>query len=218
MYKQTSYGAIRDSLQPGDIVAFGGRGLFSKIIKIATGYPASHIGIVMETKLAIEGEAQPGRIVWLLESTTLYKNKDTGKDERGVFERRMSTRVDEYNGEIWVLPLAADIRAEIDWKRFFDLAVAEKGKGYDMAGAILSAGILPIPSFWNKSVFCSNLAVWLLKSAGLKRLAKVLPEAVNPRELVRMKLYQDDYFQIKGKSKELGGFNTRCPWLSNFAG
>lgn len=214
MMNAATYAAVRPALRQGDVIAFGGRGLFSSIIKAVTFSPVSHVGIVMQTKLAIEGSAQPGMIVSVLESTTLYKPKD-GPAVRGVSENRLSDRVDEYDGQMWWLPLAERVRAQIDWAKFFDLCWREKGRGYNMPQALLAG--LPIPQFFSsdKNRFCSQLVAHALKEAGVADLRKVNPANVNPQELCSMRLYSDDYVQLKGKPREIPLYNRTQPWLAN---
>lgn len=44
------YDRVRDRMQPGDIIAFSGKGNFSELIKWVTRSEVSHIGIVFESK------------------------------------------------------------------------------------------------------------------------------------------------------------------------
>ena len=208
-------------------MTFGGEGLFSDIIKLSTGLseglfrpsPVSHSAIIMENQMSIPetGGPQPGKIVWILESTTLYKNKTTGVEEKGIYPRPASDRVAEYKGNIWVAFLREEYRAQVDWVKYMDLCWRQRGKGYNMAGAILAGGWIPFTSRWTDKMFCSQLVVWLLKESGVKELKNVVPAAVNPQELAEMELWEPVYYQIKGpKRKDIPRFGTRAPYLGNF--
>lgn len=215
MIQHTTYEWVRPLLRPGDIVAMGGKGNFSSIIKFFTRSPVSHVAIVMEQRVSLNGEAQDGKTVWLLESTTLYHNRETGKQERGVYERRMSTRVHEYDGDMWVLMLSDEARAGIDWKKYMDICFREQGRGYNMGGALAAGLPFPLPT-WRDSMFCSQLAVHALKESGCLPLRNVLPQAVNPQELCETKLFQPTYYQIKGAPRSVPRFNSRAAVVSNF--
>jgi cell wall-associated NlpC family hydrolase len=50
----------RNKMRPGDVIAFSGKGNFSEIIKWATRASVSHVGVVLQSKLLIEGDPQQG--------------------------------------------------------------------------------------------------------------------------------------------------------------
>lgn len=54
------YKNVRDQMQPGDVIAFSGKGNFSDIIKWATRANVSHTGIILQSKLLIDDEPQKG--------------------------------------------------------------------------------------------------------------------------------------------------------------
>jgi len=41
---------LRDQMYPGDIIAFGGKTQFSRVIKGFTGSPVSHVAILLKTR------------------------------------------------------------------------------------------------------------------------------------------------------------------------
>ena len=93
-HKTQTYAQVRSKMQPGDIVAFGGKGAFSDIIKFATASAVSHVGVIYESKALIDGGTQAGHIVDVMESTTL--NYKGGKAISGVQRNRLSDHVDYY--------------------------------------------------------------------------------------------------------------------------
>ena len=49
--EQISYSDARKLMKPGDVIAFGGKGHFSEIIKFATFSDVSHVGVILQTKI-----------------------------------------------------------------------------------------------------------------------------------------------------------------------
>ena len=98
-WKSTQYKEVRDHMQPGDIIAFGGKGNFSGIIKWATRSAVSHVGIILQSKLLINDNPQDGMFNQIIESTSL-------NGFSGVTISGLSDRIDTYDGEIWWLPLS----------------------------------------------------------------------------------------------------------------
>lgn len=213
--KRITYAEARPKMKPGDVIAFSGKGHFSEIIKMATFSEVSHVGVILKTKVADHaGERYFNQII---ESTSLH-------GFNGVQVSRFSDRLSDYNGEIWWLPLRVDLRKDAkkhdDFYEFlFNQAKAEKP--YDMPQAVKSAldlgDDLPFglqgPGY-NKEdfsrFFCSELV-----AAGLER-AKVVKTVnaseVTPIDLCRWKIYEDDYYVLKGDvQKEISRFNRLNP-------
>jgi hypothetical protein len=51
---QITYEKARSKMQAGDVIAFGGKGHFSEIIKFATLSDISHVGVILQTKVPEE--------------------------------------------------------------------------------------------------------------------------------------------------------------------
>jgi hypothetical protein len=213
MLSSVTYKSIRTEIRPGDIIAFGGVGMFSSVIKFFTRSAISHVGIVMENKMVLENSPQPGKIVYMIESTTLSKNGVKGIQVNPLSDRL--AEIESMGGSAWVLFLNESIRSEVNWKTFFDTCWAERGKSYNMPAAILAG--LPLPNFIQRSAkFCSQLVIYTLKKSGVSRLQKVLPASVNPQELCEMNIFSSRYYQVVGKQKEIRNFNSKTPWMMNF--
>ena len=216
-HKTQTYAQVRSKMQPGDIVAFGGKGAFSDIIKFATASAVSHVGVIYESKSLIDGGTQAGHIVDVMESTTL--NYKGGKAISGVQRNRLSDHVDYYEGQIWWLPLSAKIRAALDLAKFIDFLLNQDHKAYDMPQAVLSAIDATdrvTPQGWlthNKEdfgkFFCSELAAAALEAGGA--IKKINSAEVTPVDLCNFKLYTSDYVQIKGAKKVIKGHNSNDP-------
>jgi hypothetical protein len=201
------YDILRPVIQPGDIIAFGGECIISKIIMLATNSPVSHVGIVERTN--------QDNGFWtnmLMESTTLNGTS-------GVVRTRLSERLQDYRGRVWWLPLSEETRAKLDMDKFWIWLENQNGKPYNARGAIKSAldifEKIPFIGKWfrnresYKRLFCSHLVAGALKAAG------VLPQGINPseitpRDLTAMRLYSYDV-QLKGEVKEVKNFNRFSP-------
>jgi hypothetical protein len=116
--KTALYSEVRSQMRPGDVIAFAGKDNFSDLIKWATRSNVSHVGVVFESKVMFEGETQPGTIVDVMESTTLYVDPETKKRTSGVQRNRLSDRIKYHDGQIWWLPLSSQARAKLKLKEF----------------------------------------------------------------------------------------------------
>lgn len=213
--KQINYNEARHLMKPGDVIAFGGKGNFSEIIKFATFSDVSHVGVILQTKIA---EDDSGRFFnQIIESATI-------RGFSGVNISRFSDRLDAYEGELWWLQLKKEIRNNsFDQKSFFDFLFnqAKAKKEYDMPQAVKSAmdalDTLPFgmrgPGFNREDFskfFCSELVSAGLEIAGA--VGNVNTSEVTPIDLCRWNIYENDYYQLKGdKSMKISRFNTASP-------
>ena len=213
--KQITYDEARSLMKPGDVIAFGGKGHFSEIIKFATFSSVSHVGVILQTKIP---EDDTGRFFnQIIESTSL-------NGFNGVNVSRFSDRINAYDGELWWLPLKTEIRNNsFDQKKFFNFLFnqAKDRKPYDTPQAIKSAidalDNLPFGSHgpaYNREdfskFFCSELVSAGLEVAG--SVGSVNASEVTPIDLCRWNIYEDSYYQLKGESsKRISRFNTASP-------
>ena len=201
------YDVVRPIIRPGDVIAFGGECLTSKVIMIATNSPVSHVGVVERTN--------KNNGIWtntLVESTTL-------NGISGVVRTRFSERIQDYRGAIWWLPLSDEFRAKLDMPKFWSWLERQVGKPYNAHGAIDSAldvfEKLPLIGKWfrneekYKRLFCSHLVCGALKmSGGLPSCLN--PAEMTPRDLTAMNIYSL-CVQLKGEVKEIKNFNRFPP-------
>ncbi len=213
---EARYDEVRRHMRPGDVIAFGGKGHFSEIIKFATRSVVSHVGVIFQVDRT--GDQFKNLVI---ESTTL-----NGK--AGVQINFMSQRIRQYKGEVWWLPLAEQHSGIVQGSEaFFEFLRIQVGKEYDMVQAIQS-GTDTFDNLWGLSVatlakedfdkfFCSELVVAGLEAAGVFGNLNVNASEVTPIDLCRLKLYGSErapgtgprYYQIGGDERQrITRFNT----------
>lgn len=206
------YKEVRKQMKPGDIVAFGGKGNFSEIIKWATRSTVSHVGIIMQSKMLIDDKPQAGMFNQIIESTSL-------NGFSGVTISRLSDRVDTYSGEMWWLPLSNKSKEKLEFEKFFNFLLHQNRKEYDMPQAVGSAldalDKVPVVGRITRNeedfsrFFCSELAAAGLEAGGV--IGSINASEVTPIDLCKFNIYAPDYYQIKGGLKPIGGYNTLDP-------
>ena len=208
-----SYDEVRERMRPGDVLAFGGKGNASDIIKFATLSDVSHVAVILQTK-ALNDNSQRF-FNEIIESTTLH-------GAAGVRTSRLSECLASYEGEIWWLPLDEQVRAScFDEVKFYDFLFRQQGKEYDLWQTI-NAGLdlldkLPFgfsgPTLNKEDLskfFCSELVAAAFESAGVT--GPINASEVTPIDLCRWRIYQSTYYQIKGDpGKRISRFNTASP-------
>lgn len=206
-----TYEEAREKMQPGDVIAFSGKGDVSEIIKLFTKSEVSHVGVVFKTKQV--NDTEPDRFMnTLMESTSLNGSS-------GVLMTLLSDRVKNYHGNLWWLPLSAASRKKLKIVEFFDFLVKQEGKSYDTKQAIKSAidALDDIPFLrglnYNKEdyskFFCSELVTAALEYAGV--INNVNSSEVTPIDLCNFNIYDNTYYQLKGADTLIKGFNSVKP-------
>ncbi len=213
--ERMAYSDARERMKPGDVIAFGGKGHFSELIKFATRSDVSHVGVILQTQVVAD---QTDRFFnQIIESTSLHNYS-------GVVISRLSDRLDVYDGEIWWLPLNDTLRRDrFDAKLFYDFLFnqAQQRKGYDVPQALKSAvdtlDQLPFglhgPGYNSEDFsrfFCSELVAAGLESAGT--VGRINASEVTPIDLCRWQIFDDTYYQLKGSAdRSISRFNTMDP-------
>ena len=154
------YEAIRQRLDTGDIVLFGGKGGISTGIKWFTGSRWSHVGMVIRHDLGV--------MLW--ESTTLIaKNIPdvmTGTVRKGVQLVSLSDRLRTYSGEVCIRLLNVDRQPSINTA----LAILReelKGRQYETDKLSMISGRLGLDRDEDlSSLFCSELVAEAYQVAG----------------------------------------------------
>ena len=191
---EETYKQYRPRMQPGDVIAFGGEGLYSWLIKWKTGSEVSHVGIVMQTCFYDGGIlSTKDSILHICESTTLYKGNP------GVSVNTLSERVRMYKGEIWWLPLNHWSRERFNSLAMSQFLRGEEHKPYDMEQAIKSAidYFEDVPVYSNLvknneddgAWFCSELVTKALKVGGVLDMGINSAEQT-PQDVVEFGIYR----------------------------
>jgi len=213
-WKRAKYDDVRSKMKPGDVIAFGGKGNFSELIKWATRSTVSHVGVIMQSKMLIEGGVEKRRFFnQIIESTSIAGFS-------GVVINRLSDRINRYEGEIWWLPLGTEVRRKLKLKRFFDWCLRQKGKPYDTPQAVKSAidALDNVPLIGGATYnvedfskfFCSELVTAALEKGGV--IKNINSSEVTPIDLCTFDLYHEHYFQLsKGAKKAINGHNSSDP-------
>lgn len=210
--KPILYQEARARMKAGDVIAFSGKGDFSELIKWATRSNISHVGVILQSKLLIDQQAQEGIFNQIIESTSL-------NGFSGVLISRLTDRLNTYDGEIWWLPIRQEIYEKMDKKKFYDFLLHQERKKYDMPQAIKSAldALDSVPVVGRAThnredfsrFFCSELVAAALEAAGA--IKTINSSEVTPIDLCSFALYEDDYYQLKGNLKAIHCYNTTDP-------
>ncbi|MDD2598956.1 MAG: hypothetical protein PHO37_07015 [Kiritimatiellae bacterium] len=203
--QQVDYDAIKERIKPGDMIVFSGRKRFERLIRLVTRSIISHVGVVCRT----------GKSVDVMESVGLKQNRKGGGEGGGVQCRQLAKLVESYDGLMWWLPLSESSRSRFDLEKFTQFLKLAEGKQYDIPQAICAVlDVIDDNPFFNLSTysqrdfskfFCSELAAAALQAAGV--ITQLNPSEVTPANLCAFNLYAEDYFQIRGRRKELDDFN-----------
>jgi len=210
--KKSEYKSIRKKMKPGDVIAFGGKGNFSEIIKWATRSTVSHVGVILQSKLIIGEHPQDGFFNQIIESTSI-------NGFSGVTISRLSDRLFSYGGEIWWLKLSAKTRKKLVVNEFYDFLLHQEHKEYDMPQAVKSAldafDKMPLIGNLTHNVedfsrfFCSELVAAGLEAG--QAIPSLNSAEVTPIDLCRFNIFEEHYHQIKGRAKNIKGYNTLPP-------
>jgi len=188
--KQRMYKDVRDTLKTGDLIAFGGDGKASEVIKAATNSNVSHVGVVLSTT-PLESLIL---VVQIIESTKFANGFS------GVGINRMSTHVEQYDGDIWVLPLKDEVIIRGDIKAFTKFLLEHKGKPYDVPQAIMSAiDFMPSKEDFSK-LFCSEYATGAYEAG--KFIPPINASKQTPVDVCRFNIYYEPY-QLVNQAVEL---------------
>lgn len=208
-------------LRSGDVIAFSGRSRVSRIIRVGTCSRYSHVaGVVMVTRETLVSLWQAKRLdaripaetvrnwpdqrLVLFEATTLCTADCLllGRPVRGVQAHDPATRIADYNGRVYRVPLRDD--APFDTDREYAIAsyfLTKVGHEYDDWSAVMSAThllkwLVGSRQQLNK-FFCDELVADALKRVSLFPMGAADKNA--PGKFLRILLedYYDEPVRIK---------------------
>jgi len=168
-------------MKPGDILAFSGRSLVSRLIELGTYGAISHVGIVGDHGLLFEAnlyDREPCSIQGRLLSGT----------QAHTIESRLG-----YNGRIWHYPLIAPLYRH-ERRRLVSFLIDTLGLPYDEIGAFRAGGIgfswlesLLHPADLTR-VFCSEWTCAALTHIGRFKTTNV--SRYSPNKFIRRARWQ----------------------------
>lgn len=205
--QERSYEQVRDQVQPGDVVAFGGDNVLSETIMKSGNSTASHAGIIV-------AKASRGQEPRFIEATIRVE----GNDPTQVAEvTSFRDRLEEYHGQAWWLPLHPTVRGTFREDEFMDFIHGVEGKFFDLTEgvAVVLKNLLRLPDppvavRTGDFLFCSELVVDALRAGGV--VGRVDPSKVSPAALCRWSIYGDVYTLLRGtQGTTIPGYNTLPP-------
>ena len=209
---EKKYCEIRDCMKPGDVIAFSGKKALSETIKWATRSNVSHVGVVLQYRLIVDGKPE-GRVF----------NQVAEATDSGVKIVNLSGKQQAYEGEMWWLPLSGESRGRLNFNNFSGFLIDSEGAPYDSLPTLFKSwqddlDVLPdvLPDFLEitrnkedfEAFFCSELVAGALEKGGV--IENVNASEVTPIDLCRFNIYKK-YVQFKGEEKKIRGFNSVDP-------
>jgi hypothetical protein len=201
-FLRAPYSEVRHRMNPGDVLAFAGRGPVSRLISEKTDSPITHVAVIIQTSVRFNGKPQAGVMNQMIESTTL-----DGKS--GVVISRISDRLRKYNGDVYWLPLSRDSRIRFDGKAFHDFLLRSEHRPYDtpgvvriwlrqvpLMGTLLFSAMAPRHSL--QSLFCSELVAEALYRASVIPDDMHDPNETTPADLIQYGIYRPETYIIAG--------------------
>jgi hypothetical protein len=196
----TQYRAAAPNMLPGDVIAFAGRAPLSFIIDGYTGSKLSHVAMVRKQLAWPQAAKQPSPAIWVTESTIftdpVTKKKISGPQTHPL-EQVLTVDYAAAGSCAWHLALADEVRAQIDWNKFYAfIAKCENGSvKYDIPGyfaylwrSIPFIGAHVCQSETYRRMFCSAYDTAIFENSGVALHRDF--SATSPADLVRMKLYK----------------------------
>jgi len=181
-YHVTEFGDALHNMRPGDVLAFGGNGTVSGVVKLVTKSVVSHVGVVLSQDKMIDSTSINGQC--------------------GVVVSQLASRIPTYDGDVWWLPLSDRLHETMNKTAFFDFLMKQDHKKYDVLGAV-EAGLCSLGvciDIEDKSkFFCSELVTAGLEAAGVNINER--PAYVSPAQLCGLNIYSGNYHQLRGTSK-----------------
>lgn len=181
-FYRASFDEVKDQIRPGDLFAFGGYETESRLIQLVGRAPISHTALAWQT-------GPDGPI--LMEAVG-----------SGVRREPVGRRVEEYNGDVWWIPMSEEARMYLDVPALQQFLSEQEGKEFD-AAQMLPAAIDVLEEGATKAredltrLFCSELVTAGLRAGGVLDLN---PSETTPRDLVRQGIWGPFYVQLKGRA------------------
>lgn len=204
--KKIPYEEARKIGRAGDVVAFGGESLWSRIIRRTAHSEVSHAGIIVAPS---KGEKEPR----FLESTVRLFGK---RPVLGAKITSFEDRWNDYDGNVWLLPLAQELRDDFDQAGFDRFVAACEGKLFDIPEGVIAHIKDFLERLFDEDLkaeefyYCSELVADAFKAAGILDEG-IDPSDVLPKDLCRWEMYEDTYYAREGVNETIPKFNSLPP-------
>lgn len=177
----SEYDKIRDGLQTGDVIAFGGQGIFSKLIRKTLGGDYSHVGMIVRFDDLHDGDR-----IFILEALS----------QKGVVLMPFSTKLLTYQGTaaVWYAldpkPLPPETPAHYR-EVIREYLLQQLGKNYDYQDIeyFIKKFLLRLrhlKNIWNdpSRMICSELVAYALQTVHLCSFANC--SEVSPMDIISL--------------------------------
>lgn len=171
---------LTDDFRSGDILAFGGRGLFSRAIRVVTFSRYTHVAIICER----------AGVPLLFESTKLSDLPCVlcGRPTKGVQAVLPTQRIAAYDGAVWQLRLRRPLE-DYEIARLLGFLVSQDHVSYGQIGrASLLGRLLRRSENW-QHWFCSKIVIAALQElrsySVLEHPRYSHPSAWSPKDVVK---------------------------------
>ncbi len=210
-FNKATYADVRDLIQPGDVIAFGGTDFGSRWIQVCSKANVNQVATVLKRHRSGESKQYDLELI----ESVYYRNGGIG-----VRTIIASELINNYEGKVWWLPLGKLERAklEINLELFHQCMLRQKGKDYDFKSAMKSVfdqfddvGRTRAEEDISK-FFCAELVAFGLEKCGV--LQTLNASEVTPIDLCRFSIFADYYMLIHDSDEadkmdeKISGFNT----------
>jgi len=197
------YEEHKDEMRVGDVIACGGHGLLSQLIKTTSRSPVSHACMV-------SSEAQGGSGPLVLEAT---RSDGDLAGKQGVGEDPLEHFLQEYDGDVWWLRLKVgqerrppEFEREA-FDRFVDQVIGTPFDDIDGALSVVRDVFDNMLQITDRSLFpdtdrffCSELVVYALQVAGVVD-PNIDSSIMSPKDLCGFSIYGSPAVALKDDAK-----------------
>ena len=192
-FNKSTYGDVRDLMQPGDVIAFGGTAFGSRWIQLCSKANVNHVATVLKRHQSENSNHYDLEII----ESVYHRDGVTGV--RTIIASELITN---YKGKVWWLPLGTKKRETLNVHLglFYQCMLRQKGKDFDFKTAMKSVFDQFDGIGWTyaeedfSKFFCAELVAFGLEKCGV--LQKLNASEVTPIDLCRFKIYTDHYVLI----------------------
>ncbi len=204
---------VMDSIQPGDVIAFGGNDLRAKAVGFFTRSNVTHVAVTVQRRRAADA---PKYDLEIIESVF---RPDGYSGVRTVNAEKLIT---SWHGKVWWLPLGTKQRNKVreNLEIYNDWMLRQVGKPFDFKQAAQAV----VDTFYNTpfleclteseedlgKLFCAELVASGLSLCGAAD--ELNASEVTPIDLCMFNIYADYYVLIHDTDssirEQINGFNT----------